>query len=110
MELPDSREFCGSLSTCKLGILAKMLHKAASVSLYAPFKVKTCNLSKGPAAANAFAAASVKPRPQNVSSSLSSLSHLHPSQSLDTTGCSLDVYSFEDGHSCTIAVSIQAFI
>ena len=73
MESSVSREFWGSLSTCRLGMLRRILHKDASFSRYAPLRVSSRSWSSGPAAANASAAESVKPRPQNVSSSLSSL-------------------------------------
>lgn len=73
MESSVSREFWGSLSTCRLGMLRTILHKDASFKRYAPLRVSSRSWSSGPAAANASAAESVRPRPQNVSSSLSSL-------------------------------------
>lgn len=73
MESSVSREFCGSLSTCRLGMLRRILHKDASFRRYAPLRVSSRSWTSGPAAAKAAAAESVRPRPQNVSSSLSNL-------------------------------------
>ncbi len=73
MESSVSREFWGSLSTCRLGMLRTILHKDASFRRYAPLRVSSRSWTSGPAAANASAVESVRPRPQNVSSSLSSL-------------------------------------
>ncbi len=73
MESSVSREFWGSLRTCRLGMLRRILHKDASFRRYAPLRVSSRSWTSGPAAANASAAESVRPRPQNVSSSLSSL-------------------------------------
>ena len=73
MESSVSREFWGSLSTCRLGMLRRILHKDVSFRRYAPLRVSSRSWFSGPAAANASAAESVRPRPQNVSSSLSNL-------------------------------------